>query len=202
MPPTCGAAPCHRPVREGTSRMRSLRAGIADVWSRIISCGAEVVLDTCDYLAACLDDPNTDSVVLFVEGFKRFASRWTSQSLAVRSTGGSPQALAARVGAFKLARCAGDAQATDAAASRRRDPLRLTSTSSRGGTLLSRSRRIRAATSGAREDRRRVAGARPVKGRSSRRPRSTYWPGPAGDPCGHEAGDLRRPCRPSRTWRN
>ena len=40
-------------------------------FSRIISCGSEVVLDICDYLAFCLDDPETASVVLFVEGFKR-----------------------------------------------------------------------------------------------------------------------------------
>jgi acyl-CoA synthetase (NDP forming) len=40
-------------------------------WSRIVSCGAEVVLDVCDYLAYCLDDPSTHAVVLFVEGFKR-----------------------------------------------------------------------------------------------------------------------------------
>jgi acyl-CoA synthetase (NDP forming) len=40
-------------------------------FSRIISCGSEVVLDLCDYLAYCLDDPHTSSVILFVEGFKR-----------------------------------------------------------------------------------------------------------------------------------
>jgi acyl-CoA synthetase (NDP forming) len=40
-------------------------------FSRIISCGSEVVLDLCDYLAYCLDDPETTSVILFLEGFKR-----------------------------------------------------------------------------------------------------------------------------------
>jgi acyl-CoA synthetase (NDP forming) len=40
-------------------------------FSRIISCGTEVVLDVCDYLAYCLDDPETTSVILFLEGFKR-----------------------------------------------------------------------------------------------------------------------------------
>src|SRR5258705_10590099 len=40
-------------------------------FSRIISCGSEVVLDLCDYLAYCLDDPHTSSVILFIEGFKR-----------------------------------------------------------------------------------------------------------------------------------
>ena len=40
-------------------------------FSRIISCGSEVVLDVCDYLAYCIDDPETRSVILFLEGFKR-----------------------------------------------------------------------------------------------------------------------------------
>ncbi len=40
-------------------------------FSRIISCGSEVALDVCDYLAYCLDDPETTSVILFLEGFKR-----------------------------------------------------------------------------------------------------------------------------------
>jgi len=40
-------------------------------FSRIVSCGSEVVLDVCDYLAYCLDDPETSSIILFVEGFKR-----------------------------------------------------------------------------------------------------------------------------------
>ena len=40
-------------------------------FSRIISCGSEVVVDICDYVAYCLDDPETSSIILFVEGFKR-----------------------------------------------------------------------------------------------------------------------------------
>ena len=40
-------------------------------YSRIVLVGAEVVLDLCDYLAYCLDDPETHAVMLFVEGFKR-----------------------------------------------------------------------------------------------------------------------------------
>jgi acyl-CoA synthetase (NDP forming) len=40
-------------------------------FSRIVSVGAEAVLDLCDYLAYCLDDPETYAVMLFVEGFKR-----------------------------------------------------------------------------------------------------------------------------------
>src|SRR6185369_15912673 len=40
-------------------------------FSRIIGCGSEVVLDACDFLAYCLDDPETQAVILFLEGFKR-----------------------------------------------------------------------------------------------------------------------------------
>lgn len=40
-------------------------------FSRIVSVGAEAVLDVCDYLAYCLDDPETHAVMLFLEGFKR-----------------------------------------------------------------------------------------------------------------------------------
>jgi acyl-CoA synthetase (NDP forming) len=40
-------------------------------FSRIISCGSEVAIDLCDYLAYCLDDPETSSVILFIEGFRR-----------------------------------------------------------------------------------------------------------------------------------
>ena len=48
-----------------------IHSGARVGFSRIISCGSEVVLDVCDYLAYCLDDPQTTSVILFVEGFKR-----------------------------------------------------------------------------------------------------------------------------------
>ena len=48
-----------------------IQAGSRVGFSRIISCGSEVALDLCDYLAYCLDDPETHSVILFVEGFKR-----------------------------------------------------------------------------------------------------------------------------------
>ena len=40
-------------------------------FSRIVGCGSEVVLDTCDFLAHSLDDDETDAVILFLEGFKR-----------------------------------------------------------------------------------------------------------------------------------
>jgi acyl-CoA synthetase (NDP forming) len=40
-------------------------------YSRIVSIGSEAVLDLCDYLAYCLEDPETHAVMLFVEGFKR-----------------------------------------------------------------------------------------------------------------------------------
>jgi acyl-CoA synthetase (NDP forming) len=40
-------------------------------FSRIISSGSDAVLDVCDHLAYCLDDPETHSIILFVEGFRR-----------------------------------------------------------------------------------------------------------------------------------
>jgi hypothetical protein len=48
-----------------------IHAGTRIGWSRIVSCGSEVVLDLCDYLAHGIDDPATEAFVLFIEGFKR-----------------------------------------------------------------------------------------------------------------------------------
>ena len=48
-----------------------IQSGSRVGFTRIISCGTEAVLDVCDYLAYCLDDPETTSVILFLEGFKR-----------------------------------------------------------------------------------------------------------------------------------
>jgi acyl-CoA synthetase (NDP forming) len=48
-----------------------IQSGSRVGFTRIVSCGTEVVLDVCDYLAYCLDDPETTSVILFLEGFKR-----------------------------------------------------------------------------------------------------------------------------------
>jgi acyl-CoA synthetase (NDP forming) len=48
-----------------------IHAGNRIGFSRIIGCGSEVVLDACDFLAYCLDDPETHAVILFLEGFKR-----------------------------------------------------------------------------------------------------------------------------------
>ena len=98
-----------------------IHAGTRIGWSRIISCGAEVVLDTCDYLAACLDEPSTDSVVLFVEGFKRperflaLADRALAMDIPVLAVkvGRSAQARAAAIS--HTGSLAGDARATEAA---------------------------------------------------------------------------------------
>jgi acyl-CoA synthetase (NDP forming) len=48
-----------------------IQSGSRVGFTRIVSCGTEAVLDVCDYLAYCLDDPETTSVILFLEGFKR-----------------------------------------------------------------------------------------------------------------------------------
>ena len=48
-----------------------IHSGTRIGFSRIVGSGAEVVLDVCDYLAYSLDDPETHTIILFVEGFKR-----------------------------------------------------------------------------------------------------------------------------------
>jgi acyl-CoA synthetase (NDP forming) len=90
-------------------------------FSRIISCGSEGVLDICDYLAYCLDDPETHSVILFVEGFKRPAQ---FLALADRALELGKPILAVKVGRSRQAQAAaiahsgslaGEARVTDAA---------------------------------------------------------------------------------------
>ena len=90
-------------------------------FSRIISCGSEVVLDVCDYLAYCLDDPETTSVILFVEGFKR-PERFLA--LADRALELGKPIMAVKVGRSQQAQVAaiahsgslaGEARVTDAA---------------------------------------------------------------------------------------
>jgi acetate---CoA ligase (ADP-forming) len=90
-------------------------------FSRIISCGSEVVLDVCDYLAYCLDDPETTSVILFLEGFRR-PERFLA--LADRALELSKPIMVVKVGQTEQARAAaiahsgslaGEARATDAA---------------------------------------------------------------------------------------
>jgi acetate---CoA ligase (ADP-forming) len=90
-------------------------------FSRIISCGSEVVLDVCDYLAYCLDDPETTSVILFVEGFKR-PERFLA--LADKALEMGKPIMAVKVGRSKQAQAAamahsgslaGETRVTDAA---------------------------------------------------------------------------------------
>ncbi len=90
-------------------------------FSRIISCGSEVVLDVCDYLAYCLDDPETTSVILFLEGFKRperflaLADRALAVGKPIMAVkvGRSDQAQAAAVA--HTGSLAGETRVTDAA---------------------------------------------------------------------------------------
>jgi acyl-CoA synthetase (NDP forming) len=98
-----------------------IHAGSRVGFSRIVSCGSEVVLDICDYLAYCLDDPETHSAILFVEGFKRperflaLADRALElgKPIAVVKVGRSEQAQAAAVA--HSGSLAGEARVTDAA---------------------------------------------------------------------------------------
>ncbi len=98
-----------------------IHSGTRIGFSRIIGSGSEVVLDVCDYLAYCLDDPETDVIILFVEGFKRperflaladHALALGKPILAVK-VGRSAQAQAAAVA--HSGSMAGEARATDAA---------------------------------------------------------------------------------------
>ena len=90
-------------------------------FSRIVSCGAEVVLDVCDYLAYCLDDAETSSVILFVEGFKRperflaLADRALELGKPIMAVkvGRSPQAQVAAIA--HSGSLAGETRVTDAA---------------------------------------------------------------------------------------
>jgi acetate---CoA ligase (ADP-forming) len=89
-------------------------------FSRVIGCGSEAVLDACDYLAYCLDDPETHSVILFMEGFKRperflaLADRALElgKPIMIVKVGRSPQAQAAAVA--HTGSLAGEDRATDA----------------------------------------------------------------------------------------
>jgi acetyltransferase len=98
-----------------------IHAGSRVGFSRIVSCGSEVVLDICDYLAFCLDDPETHAVILFVEGFKRperflaLADRALElgKPIALVKVGSSEQAQAAAVA--HSGSLAGESRVTDAA---------------------------------------------------------------------------------------
>ncbi len=97
-----------------------IHAGSRIGFSRIIGCGSEVVLDACDFLAWCLDDPETDAVIMFMEGFKRperflaLADRALEldKPLMVVKVGRSPQAQAAAIA--HSGSLAGEDRATDA----------------------------------------------------------------------------------------
>ena len=98
-----------------------IQSGSRVGFSRIISCGSEVFLDVCDYLAYCLDDPETSSVILFLEGFKRperflaLADRALELGKPIMAVkvGRSDQAQAAAVA--HSGSLAGEARVTDAA---------------------------------------------------------------------------------------
>jgi acyl-CoA synthetase (NDP forming) len=98
-----------------------IQSGSRVGFTRIISCGTEAVLDVCDYLAYCLDDPETSSVILFLEGFKR-PERFLA--LADRALELGKPIMAVKVGRSDQAQAsavahsgslAGEARVTDAA---------------------------------------------------------------------------------------
>jgi acetyltransferase len=98
-----------------------IQSGSRIGFSRIIGCGSEAVLDACDYLAWCLDDPETTAIMLFLEGFKRperflaLADRALEigKPILVVKVGRSPQAQAAAIA--HSGSLAGEDRVTDAA---------------------------------------------------------------------------------------
>ena len=98
-----------------------LHSGNRIGFSRIVGCGSEVVLDTCDFLAYAIDDPETNAVILFLEGFKRperflaLADRAleTGKPIMAVKVGSSRQAQAAAIA--HSGSMAGEERATDAA---------------------------------------------------------------------------------------
>ena len=121
LPPTLRRGRTAAIAQSGSVTDAFVHAGTRIGWSRIVSCGSEVVLDVCDYLAWCLDDEETDSIALFVEGFKRperflaLADRALAMDKPIMAVkvGRSEQAQAAAVA--HTGSLAGDARATDAA---------------------------------------------------------------------------------------
>jgi acyl-CoA synthetase (NDP forming) len=98
-----------------------IHSGTRIGFSRIVGCGSEVVLDTCDFLAYAIDDPETEAVILFLEGFKRperflaLADRALEigMPVIVVKVGSSRQAQAAAIA--HSGSMAGEERATDAA---------------------------------------------------------------------------------------
>ena len=174
-----------------------IHSGTRIGFSRIVGCGAEVVLDVCDYLAHCLDDDETHAVILFVEGFKR-PERFLA--LADRALALGKPILAVKVGRSRQAQAAavahsgslaGEDRVTDAAlARRRRHPLRRPRRAARGGRAR---RRLPAA--------RPLGRARPDRGRDGldgrgvahRRPRAANRARPAARPGRRPRRHPRRP---------
>ena len=98
-----------------------IHAGTRIGYSRVVSCGAEVALDVCDYVAHAIDDPETHSILLFVEGFKR-PERFLAladhaaeigKAIALVKVGRSPQAQVAAIA--HSGSLAGESRVTDAA---------------------------------------------------------------------------------------
>jgi len=90
-------------AQSGSVTNAFMNAGTRIGWSRLISCGSEVMLDVCDYMAHALDDERTSSIVLFVEGFKR-PERFLA--LADRALAADIPVLAVKVGSSAQAQAA------------------------------------------------------------------------------------------------
>ena len=173
-----------------------VHAGTRIGWSRIISCGSEAVLDLCDYLAACLDDPSDRFDRALRRGLQAArtlprprgprARRWTSRSSRSRSGAARRRRAAAIAHTGSLA---GDDRATEAALRAagvvRCDDLddlieAAALAAARGGSGAAR---------GQGPDRRRHRLDR--RGLADRRPRAAARARPATDPGSRACGDHR-----------
>jgi acyl-CoA synthetase (NDP forming) len=98
-----------------------IHSGTRIGFSRIVGCGSEVTLDTADFLRYAIEDDETHSVILFLEGFKR-PERFLA--LADRALAAGKPVMAVKVGRSRQAQLAavahsgslaGETRATEAA---------------------------------------------------------------------------------------
>jgi acetate---CoA ligase (ADP-forming) len=103
LPPTLRRGPIAGIAQSGSVTDAFIHAGPRIGWSRIVSCGAEVVLDLCDYLAHAIEDPETEAILLFIEGLKR-PDRFLA--LADRALAAGKPIFAVKVGRSRQAQAA------------------------------------------------------------------------------------------------
>jgi acyl-CoA synthetase (NDP forming) len=108
-------------AQSGSVANAFLMSGARTGYSRVVSCGAEAVLDLCDHLAWSLDDPATHGIALFVEGLKRperflaLADRAMAQDVPIALVKVGRSAMAEAAAIAHSGNLAGEDRAMDAA---------------------------------------------------------------------------------------